>query len=88
MGKFVEETRREAEKVAAENPDIDVDSYILGVLDEKWREDIDESGLALGWGVTPSAIPIIEECLEKKDGAALRRWKKEQVDCMKDGEVW
>lgn len=90
MGKIVDSLRKQAQEYVKQYPDarIDEDSWVLSGLDDKWREEIDDAGLGLGWTATPGAIPIIEECLEKGDGTAYNQWVQSQLDNMQDGEVW
>lgn len=90
MGKMLDDLRKQAQKQIEKYPDagIDEDSWVLSALDDKWREEIDDTGLGLEWTATPEAIPIIEECLQKKDGTAYSQWVQSQLDAMKDGEVW
>lgn len=90
MGKMVDDIRKQAKEQIEKYPDagIDEDSWVLSALDDKWREEIDDTGLGLEWTATPKAIPIIEECLEKGDGTAYQQWVQSQLDNMKDGEVW
>lgn len=90
MGQMVDDLRKQAKEQIEGYPeaDIDEDAYVLSALDDKWREEIDKSGLGLGWTATPEAIPIIEECLEKQDGTKYQQWVQAQLDNMKDGEIW
>ncbi len=85
MAAFGEEAR---EILGADATEKLINRWVLTSLDEVWREKINEYGLALDWPVTEEAIPIIEECLEKKDPAALEQWEQAQMDQMKDGEDW
>lgn len=90
MGKIVEKLRKEAQEAAQKYPDANAseDEYVLVALDDMYRELVDEQGIGLEWTATTEAIPIIEECIEKKDPTAYNQWVQKEIDAIPDGVVW